>query len=266
MRKAYFSIAGICFSIVDNAGTGVIDLWKKFSITYEKEDFIIKIINIANTNYNLETYPVLKMQNKLVRYENDSMLTDYNWHTNTILPLNKIANINVFTNQIFYSHAVKKHIIQMHSSIVDYNGKGLIFLGPSGIGKTTMAELWNRYRKAKILNGDMTFVQNGESQIIGWGTPWHGSSIYCENSKVSIRALIILKQSSVNIIRELRDFEKTQTVSNNIIYPRWLENGMELCLETLDHLLSKIPVYELSCRPDEEAVELTEKTIFGREN
>ena len=54
-----------------------------------------------------------------------------------------------------------------------------------------------------------------------------------------------------------------QLVSNNIIYPTWLENGMELCLETLDHLLSSLPVYELSCRPDEDAVRLTEKTIFN---
>ena len=54
-------------------------------------------------------------------------------------------------------------------------------------------------------------------------------------------------------------------VSNSVFYPRWLENGMELCLETLDHLLSRLPVYELSCRPDEEAVALTEQTIFGGE-
>ena len=40
---------------------------------------------------------------------------------------------------------------------------------------------------------------------------------------------------------------------------------MELCLETLDHLLTKIPVYELSCRPDEDAVSLTEEAVFGKD-
>ena len=53
-------------------------------------------------------------------------------------------------------------------------------------------------------------------------------------------------------------------MSNSVFYPQWLENGMELCLETLDHLLSALPVYELSCRPDEEAVQLTEEAVFGR--
>ena len=140
---------------------------------------------------------------------------------------------------------------------------GILFLGPSGIGKTTQAELWNKYRDALIINGDIVFVQETEENFLGWGTPWHGSSPYCENTSVPVHAMIVLKQAPENSIRELTGFEKVTAVSNNVFYPQWLENGMELCLETLDHLLSAIPVYELSCRPEEEAVRLTEETLFG---
>lgn len=136
-------------------------------------------------------------------------------------------------------------------------------MGPSGIGKTTQAELWNKYCNALIINGDAVFVQETPEAFLGWGTPWHGSSPYCENTSVPLKAMIVLKQAPENSIRELTGFEKVSAVSNNVFYPTWLENGMELCLETLDHLLSRIPVYELSCRPDEEAVKLTEETIFG---
>ncbi len=138
-----------------------------------------------------------------------------------------------------------------------------MFLGPSGIGKTTQAELWNQYRDALIINGDVVFVQETPEAFLGWGTPWHGSSPYCENTNVPVCAMIVLKQAPENSIRELMGFEKVTAVSNSVFYPRWLENGMELCLETLDHLLTKLPVYELSCRPDEDAVKLTEATIFG---
>ena len=34
-------------------------------------------------------------------------------------------------------------------------------------------------------------------------------------------------------------------------------------LDFLDVVMSQTPIYLLSCRPDEEAVELTERTIFG---
>ncbi|WP_207734879.1 hypothetical protein [Sellimonas intestinalis] len=156
-------------------------------------------------------------------------------------------------------------MIQFHSSLIDFDGHGLMFLGPSGIGKTTQAELWHTYRDAVIINGDIVFVQETEGNFLGWGTPWHGSSPYCENASVPVDALIILKQAPKNQIRKLEGFEKVSAVSGSIFYPRWLENGMELCLETLNHLLCALPVYELSCRPDEAAVELAEKTVFGGE-
>ena len=169
----------------------------------------------------------------------------------------------MFLIKIFYTHAVQRHMIQMHSSLIaTTDNRGLMFLGPSGIGKTTQAELWHKYRDALIINGDIVFVQETEDAFLGWGTPWHGSSPYCENTNVPVEALIVLKQAPENSIRELTGFEKVSEVSNSVFYPRWLENGMELCLETLDHLLSKLPVYELRCRPDEDAVRLTEETIF----
>ena len=56
----------------------------------------------------------------------------------------------------------------------------------------------------------------------------HGSSPYCENTSVPVHALILLKQAPENSIRELTGFEKVQLVSNNIIYPTWLEMAWTL--------------------------------------
>lgn len=105
-------------------------------------------------------------------------------------------------------------------------------------------------------------MQETEKEFLGWGSPWHGSSPYCENANVPVKALIVLKQAKENSIRKLEGFEKVKEVSGNIFYPQWLENGIELCLETLDHLLSRMEVYELSCLPDEEAVNLLEQVVF----
>lgn len=194
----------------------------------------------------------------------DVMFADKDWGNIWVFQEVEQSNLAMFLVQAFYSHAIQRHIIQMHSSLIaTSDNQGIMFLGPSGIGKTTQAELWNKYLNALIINGDMVFVQETLDDFLGWGTPWHGSSPYCENTSVPLKAMIVLKQAPENSIRELTGFEKVSAVSNNVFYPTWLEKGMELCLETLDHLLSRIPVYELSCRPDEEAVKLTEETIFG---
>lgn len=240
--------------------------WQKFLFFPDVTDLHIDIdINFCKSIFgdrNIGGYDISKSK-YCYKYMSDIFFTDDLWGKIQILPRQNVNNFNLLSNQIFYTHAVQRRMIQIHSSMIDYQGKGLLFLGPSGIGKTTMAELWNKYRNALIINGDMNFVQETEECFLGWGTPWHGSSPYCENANVPVCALIVLKQAQENSIRRLEGFEKVQLVSNNIIYPTWLENGMELCLETLDHLLSSLPVYELSCRPDEDAVRLTEKTIFN---
>lgn len=198
-----------------------------------------------------------------MRVETEVMLADEEWEKAIIMPPCNYRLITSFFLQMFYTHAVKRQMIQVHSSLIKSHGYGIMFLGPSGIGKTTQAELWNKYRGALIINGDISFVQEMKEGFWGWGTPWSGSSLYCVNTSVLLKAMIVLKQAPENSIRELTGFEKVTAVSNSVFYPRWLENGMELCLETLDHLLTAIPVYELSCRPDEHAVKLTEETIFG---
>lgn len=255
----YFKVIDLCY-LVENYNSSITNF------IIEKTDcvnFEIRISALTENIHGLEYYRFSKEWSHIIRQKEDVMLVDAAWKQATILPLVDQTHIDSFLCQIFYTHAVQRHIIYLHSSLIDYQGNGLMFLGPSGIGKTTQAELWNQYRDALIINGDVVFVQETPDAFLGWGTPWHGSSPYCENTSVPVKALIVLKQAPENSIRELTGFEKVTAVSNNVFYPRWLEGGMELCLETLNHLLSALPVYELSCRPDEDAVRLTEEAVFG---
>lgn len=261
---------GIKYYCIINIKIGISDVWvnndwKLFEIktsAVQTIDFRISGIK-ANVVHGMECFEIKDQLYHVCRVETEVMLADKEWKDIIILPPYNYNFITSFFLQIFYTHAVKKQVLQMHSSLIKIYNYGIMFLGPSGIGKTTQAELWNKYREALIINGDITFVQEMKGEFYGWGTPWHGSSPYCANTSVLLKAMIVLKQAPENSIRELTGFEKVTAVSNSVFYPRWLENGMELCLETLDHLLTKIPVYELSCRPDEDAVKLTEETVFG---
>lgn len=171
-------------------------------------------------------------------------------------PLNPVA-----LAYFFYIHALGRQIIQIHAATIQHQGRGILFLGPSGVGKTTQAERWARFRGASIINGDVGFVQRTQEGFLAWGTPWHGSSPYCLNTSVPLKALVVLKQAPYNALRELTGFEKLKEVSRNIFFPTWLENGMELGVKILDHLLTEVPVYRLDNRADLEAVELLEREL-----
>lgn len=189
-------------------------------------------------------------------YGNCVMFADDKWeHCQFILNGDADTRTELVLH-VLYTHLVQRHFIQVHSSLISYRKNGIMFLGPSGIGKTTQAELWNKYMGAQIINGDLVFVQQTNQSFLGWGSPWHGSSPYCENTSVPLRTMVVLKQSKENALRRITGFEMVSEVAKSIFYPMWLENGTELCLETLNALLGQIPVYELSCRPDEESVRL----------
>lgn len=242
------------------------NVWNLFQNDSETQvgTITVKCEELRNKSlHELEVYNSEISCGHIIRYSTEVMIVNKEWTEAKIFPVYDKDAGRILLRMVFYTHAVQRHMLQLHSSLIDHHGRGLMFLGPSGIGKTTQAELWNKYRESLIINGDIVFVQETDEGFLGWGTPWHGSSPYCENASVPLKAMIVLKQAPKNSIQELTGFEKVTEVSNSVFYPQWLENGMELCLETLDHLLTRIPVYELSCRPDEDAVRLTEETVFG---
>ena len=257
-----FKISNIVFSL---ERTLISDIaWTKFAVYEHKErDFFI--INDKNNLSFRDAYFLYGEEIERIIFNKSGVLTVSDaWKQGRYISFEPKINAEQAIMQMFSVHAVYHKGILFHSSLVaTENRKGIMFLGPSGIGKTTQAELWNRFRNAMIINGDITFSQEIEEIFYSCGVPWHGSSPYCENAKVPLSSMILLKQSSKNSIRELVGLEKVVEVSRSVFYPRWMDNGIEQCLSILERLLKNTPVYELSYRPDKESVRLVEKTVFG---
>ena len=260
----------VYFDILTTIGlTSSIVLWEEWNDYSVKplREYNLHINLVFNTNkkYGLEILgkcygdTVLKGEKCLLSVNSD-------WDKATIFLSQDYEKIGAskILNALLFTHLSNRKVIEIHASLIQTVDKGILFLGPSGIGKTTQAELWMQYRGAEIINGDMVFVKREEDRFLGCGSPWHGSSPYCLNKQVPLSALIVLKQSNQNTIRCLKGFEMVSSVMSSVFWPTWYREGYEAACETFDALLNTVPVYELSCRPDEDAVKLTEETIFGK--
>lgn len=161
-----------------------------------------------------------------------------------------------------YSRLCTLNTLLLHASYVDYNGNGIIFTGPSGVGKTTQAELWHKYRNATIVNGDKVFIRIVDDKVYAYGSPWKGSSDYSINYKSELKGIIVLSQSNKNSIRKLNSIEATQLFLPHVFMPRWSENCMLQLFSSLNLLLEKTPIWLLKCNLEEEAINITEKAIF----
>ncbi len=162
-----------------------------------------------------------------------------------------------------YSKLCEKNTLLMHASFVDFNGSGIVFTGPSGIGKTTQAELWEKHLGATIVNGDKVLLRAFDDEVYSYGAPWSGSSPYCLNKKSVLKGIVVLLQSDKNSIKRLDAIESTAQVLPHIFIHHWDGKCVERVLATFDDVLKNTPIWLLECRPDEEAVMITKEAILG---
>lgn len=234
--------------------------WKQFEVEGYFPDISIDRLDKQKINWDI-SFSSFPTKERMFFVGNSIMLLDDKYQNGAVYLEGSETCLEFFLSYLTYTHAVRRQMIQLHCATIDDQGRGVLFLGPSGIGKTTQAERWAEFRGASIINGDVGFVQRTEREYIAWGTPWHGSSPYCLNASVPVKALVVLKQAPENKLRELTGFEKVAEVSGSVFYPTWLEDGMELCTDTLNHLLTDLPVYRLDNRADRESVEILAKEL-----
>lgn len=151
----------------------------------------------------------------------------------------------------------------VHASLVEYDGRAVAFTAASGTGKSTQADLWVEHLGAQIMNGDRAFIRRIDGQWNAYGSPWSGSSPYVRNVWAPLAAVVVLEQAPCNRIRPLGALEMMPRLYNNIRYPFWDQAATEASLATLDAMMKEVPIYLLSCRPDEEAARMTRDAVFG---
>jgi hypothetical protein len=151
----------------------------------------------------------------------------------------------------------------LHSSVVRCEGQTLLFCGASGAGKSTQAQLWEKYRQGEVLNGDRCIVIKRGDRFYGCGSPYCGSSGIYRKEDAPIRAIILPVKATENRIERMKPEEALRKLYRETLVNLWDVNFMNRLLDLLQELVLCVPVYSLYCLPDEEATELTMRAVFG---
>lgn len=152
----------------------------------------------------------------------------------------------------------------LHASFIRCQGKAVLFSAPCGTGKSTQAELWEKYEGADIINGDRSGLRRLGCGWMAFGLPYAGSSGIYRNESEPLAAVILLRQAKENRLRKLKVLEAFPDLYREVMVHRWDRKFVSESTELLLQLLQEIPVYLLECRPDREAVQLVRDEIFGR--
>jgi hypothetical protein len=146
--------------------------------------------------------------------------------------------------------------VELHScGIIDRSGRGQLFVGVSGAGKTTTARLWEG-EAAGIVSDDRVIVRERDGGMWMYGTPWHGEAELSLPRGVPLAGVYLLVQAETNALRPLSTAAAVAGLFR-CTFPLFHDaTALDFTLSFLERLASAVPVRELHFTRDRAAVEL----------
>ena len=151
----------------------------------------------------------------------------------------------------------------MHSSVVENEGKGYMFLGVSGQGKSTHSDLWVKHVPGStLINDDNPIVRIAEDGTpTVYGSPWSGKRPIYKNVHYPIGGFAAIEQEKENRIRKESIPSAFGIFLNSCSTLKFDKTiHMNIC-GTVSKVLERLPVHTLFCRPDKEAAEISSNVL-----
>ncbi|MCR4803851.1 MAG: hypothetical protein K5895_12805 [Lachnospiraceae bacterium] len=149
----------------------------------------------------------------------------------------------------------------MHGAAIEWNGRGIIFTGVSGSGKSTQAHLWKQFERAIIINGDCPAIRKTKNGVMMYGTPWCGSSGEYMDRETPLRVIVQVVKSEENKVRELTGNEKFMTILSQVFRSNVDETMLDRAIENITNCMGSVRVLELRCTKEKGAVEALKEYI-----
>jgi hypothetical protein len=156
-----------------------------------------------------------------------------------------------------------RNTLMMHASVTMHSGKGYLFLGKSGTGKSTHSQLWiNNIEGCELLNDDHPALKvEGDGEVRVYGTPWSGKTHCYRNIDVPVGAVVNLYQAKKNEIKRLSLSEAYAIIFVSFSGLRFVKKQADGFHATIAKIVGIVPCYQLDCLPDADAAWLCHNTV-----
>lgn len=168
---------------------------------------------------------------------------------------------NAFSHIAFEEVLLRRNAMILHASYISTPYGGILFSGPSGIGKSTQADLWVEHEDTRLINGDRTIIRQSDAVWQAYGSPYAGSSRCFVDQSDPIRAIVILEQSNKCSIQKLSPAIAFMKVYAGMTVNTWNKEYVQKITNLLGQMILEVPVYLLKCTPTKESVDLLKEQL-----
>jgi hypothetical protein len=152
---------------------------------------------------------------------------------------------------ILYYITVIHGDIMIHASGVNNAGRGYLFSGISGKGKTTMAMLWDK-SGAKVIHDDRLIVRNTGNRYMMYNTPVYKNDVPAESP---LNKIFIIEHGKKNELIPVHGAAGVSLVMANCIQHNWDPEIIAKLLGSVSIMCSVIPAVRLLFKPDRSVID-----------
>ncbi len=149
--------------------------------------------------------------------------------------------------------------VMLHGLAVSDQGEGLLFIGRSGAGKTTLASLYKPHEGVSILGDERVVVTQFGGQFWLSGTPWPGGGFTVSAETVPLRKVFVLEHGTRNVLIADRLINLSGLFFQQLFLPFWNGEALAFALSFAEELLSTVPSCRLSFVNDPRVIEFLRK-------
>lgn len=160
-----------------------------------------------------------------------------------------------FVQSLLINYMAKNSLgVVTHSAgIKELDGRGLLFNGKSGAGKSTTAKLWYEHSDATVINDDRIIVRKIGGKYIIYGSPWHGDFSYYTSREVEsapLEKVFFIHHSPENTVERISSVESFSLLYSNIFPTFWDKDCLEKTASFCQALIENTCCYSLGFRND----------------
>ena len=208
-------------------------LWTIFEDT-EKRNYLISLQNVENDE---KPYKIVLADRKFT----DFIIYSKPARNNLLVPLEYPLDELIVSGHI----NLNKIGILLHSACISLGGRGHLFSGVSGSGKSSISEIWQKDSDTEVLTDERVIIRVIEDNLWAFGTPWHGTAGINKNMGVPIEKIFFIKHGKENRATPISTTDAANRLMVRCFPTFWNREGMQFAVDFCIRIAKDKKCFEL---------------------